>query len=479
MPKLRVLVNSAQKEGVVMNSKHIFVFSCINTETITLAKSIKEEHSYQGCSLIFAIGDRNKTVSQSKHRDLTQGHYRVIYADVYGYLATSYSSRNNYTIILLSDSEQQNLTDALRLSETFGTKPNIKIICQSTSTAAECLIDNCNIANYKACDKPAQILRVHPERMEVYDHLYKQSLFDDACVVNDEKWINVVIIGFDRYCQEMLRGCLWCAQMDGYYLRVDLINTSPTIADAFLGMCPGIAERGSQPRMGEDYYDIHFHNTTGYGTQSFWQTLSALPSISRVIIGTGSDEQNMALAIQLRAFFSGQAIDHGKFSDHSSMTQQRPRIIATVRDDVQASMINNNGLSNFREQYYQIETIGNNSSVYSSSHILANELLEMAKLAHLQYGNEQDFWKYEYFRRSSMASAIHQKYREHLISDYTVAAIVEHRRWSAYMRSTEGYQYGVARDDLAKRHPSLTAYDNLSKVEQAKDFAMNQVQFSL
>lgn len=463
-----------------MNGKQIYVFSCINTESITLARSIENEHLHLKCSFVFAIGDRNEAVSKlTQLSRLVRGHYRVSYTDAYGYMIASYTLRNHYTIILMNDNEQQNVADALRLSEAFGTRPNVQIICQSTSAAAECLIDNCNIVNYKACENPAQILRVHPERMEVYDHLYKHSLFDDACVINDEKWINIVIIGYNRYSQEMLCGCLWCAQMDGFYLRVDLINTLPTIADVFLGMCPGIAERGNQPRMGEDYYDIHFHHTTSFGSQSFWQTMNTLPSTSRVIIDTGADEQNIALALQLRAFFSGQALDHGEFSDHSSISQQRPRIIAAVRDDMQASMINNNRLSNFRGQYYQIETIGNTSSVYSSSHILANELLEIARLAHLQYGAEQDFWKYEYFRRSSMASAIHQKYREQLISDPTVAAIVEHRRWSAYMRSTEGYQYGIARDDLAKRHPSLTAYDNLSKVDQAKDFAMNQIHFSL
>ena len=66
---------------------------------------------------------------------------------------------------------------------------------------------------------------------------------------------------------------------------------------------------------------------------------------------------------------------------------------------------------------------------------------------------------YSELRRSLGIELIHD---EELVSDY------EHRRWNAYMR-TEGYVYNKTRDDIAKTHPSLIVFDDLSQAEKDKD----------
>ena len=98
----------------------------------------------------------------------------------------------------------------------------------------------------------------------------------------------------------------------------------------------------------------------------------------------------------------------------------------------------------------------------------------MALAAHLQWGDIESFNNYEYCRRSSMASAIHKKYRDELLDENEeLAAMAEHTRWNAYMRAVEGYSFGYIRDDLALRHSSLIKYSSLAPTEQAKDHRMN------
>ena len=47
-------------------------------------------------------------------------------------------------------------------------------------------------------------------------------------------------------------------------------------------------------------------------------------------------------------------------------------------------------------------------------------------------------------------------------------AMVEHDRWAAH-RYLNGWQYGEKRDDIHKRHPSLSAWETLSEGEKQKD----------
>ena len=96
--------------------------------------------------------------------------------------------------------------------------------------------------------------------------------------------------------------------------------------------------------------------------------------------------------------------------------------------------------------------------------------------------------EYEYYRNSSIAKGIHSRlmdtYCEEHFSAFdaehehyadglctcprcTKRRISEHMRWSAFMY-TQGYQFGK-RDDIARLHPDLTAWDKLPVSEQFKD----------
>jgi len=117
---------------------------------------------------------------------------------------------------------------------------------------------------------------------------------------------------------------------------------------------------------------------------------------------------------------------------------------------------------------------------YTETVIRDSELEEEALQRHLKWGNEEEFWTYEYNYRSSMASAIHMRARilcgipgadkrEENLTEYERDTIedLEHRRWNAYMRA-EGYVFSgstdkKSRNDLAKMHHDLVNYAALSE----------------
>ena len=121
---------------------------------------------------------------------------------------------------------------------------------------------------------------------------------------------------------------------------------------------------------------------------------------------------------------------------------------------------------------------------YALSFIEQEELEAEGLKYHLLWAKTEDeieknkalYEKYEYYRRSSISKALHVFHREHLgllndISDIE-DKLLEHKRWNAYMRA-EGYVYSIVKDDIAKTHPLLKPYGELSDCEKNKDQVIN------
>lgn len=142
-----------------------------------------------------------------------------------------------------------------------------------------------------------------------------------------------------------------------------------------------------------------------------------------------------------------------------------PIIQAIVFDSAKKEALD--GIKNYRGQSYDLELIGDLKTSYSEEVIIDSELEMAALTRHLRWGKEEEFWKYEYNYRASIASAIHKKMKvlckipgiekdpkERSDSELWTLRKLEHRRWNAYMRS-EGYCYAPKRNDLAKTHYCL------------------------
>jgi hypothetical protein len=106
---------------------------------------------------------------------------------------------------------------------------------------------------------------------------------------------------------------------------------------------------------------------------------------------------------------------------------------------------------------------------------------------------DSTFYRYEYYYRSSVTKAMHERLRDKLYcecllpadSAFTKAVAVadrtkrnaeqtlaicrvEHCRWNAFMR-TEGFRYAAKRNDLAKLHNNIVPTNQLSDDDLRKD----------
>lgn len=377
-------------------------------------------------------------------------------------------------VVLMDEDEELNLKKAVQIGKILTMDDRIELFVLASTPESECLLDTlADELSEKATN--TIIRRVLPIRNTVYSYLYNNSIFDDFVQIIDEKWISLVIIGLNQYSLEMLKAVLWCGQMEGYFLRVDVFDQDPRVQEIFYAQCPGIAKRGTRPRFGEDYYDINFHPDIRVETNQLFDALDKLNLPSWICIDAGNDVINIQLAMAARAYFSRRQLAMGKLVSHEKQARQHPRIQAIVQSDERALLIEDNALHNFKKQHYQVECLGKDSALFSHESIFAEAFEKLALSAHLKWGESSQFNRFEYYRRSSLATMIFKKYRDLMMPDPEMRAMVEHKRWNAYMRSTEGYQYGPWRDDLAKVHPSLLAYDNLTKLDQQKDWAISEI----
>ena len=453
-----------------------YLISFLDERSLTLAESIRNNDISEKTksNIIFTNTYTDRSLYNGLDKRAEQLGCKLSSEDICNISLKNNSPHSLVRMVLINPDENINLTVALSLSEQYRDKITAEIYVFASSKESECLLDSVDKGGQHGIVPPLKIRRVNVVRNQIYTELLNNSMFDNATEEYNEKVISILIVGLGHYGTEILKSVLWCGQMIGYVLRITVIDESPDAEDLFYMQCPGIRERGTQPQNGEDYYEITFHSGINVFSETFYNIIRGIPNTTQAFVALGDESKSLETAMALRTIFSGIQIDEGKTPSHAQSDVQKPRITAVVYNNQKANLLNQNKLANFKGQHYDIKCMASNDELYSFSNIFASDLEEMALTAHLQWGDLESFNNYEYCRRSSMASAIHKKYRDTLLKDNEeLAAMAEHCRWNAYMRSTEGYRFGYIRDDLALRHPSLVKHSSLSPTEQAKDYSMN------
>ncbi len=455
---------TANLRCLLFRSQTMYVFSGLEERSLALAEDLartKEKH-------IIAFADAGDGVSQ----ELLTGAHAIdavcLRKDILS-LRFGYRNRNaKLVFFLISDDEQKNLTGALGLAGQYGDWEHAEMYVVSTETEGELLL-------MEASQKQMRVRRINPVRSLISHTLYEEGhrLFENVRLQPDgEKLISAVIVGMDRYGTEMVKALSWYCQMDGYRVEIDAFDSDPLSEERFGAACPELLSDRLNGRKipGEAEYTIRIHPGIDVQTKQFNDMIRQLPAVTYVFVSLGSDEANIRMAAEMRMLTARYGSD--------------PQIVAVVGHSERKEALKD--IRNYRGQPYRLEFIGDERSFWSEKVIISSELEAEALKGHLKWGEEAEFWRYEYNYRSSVASAIHRRARiackmpgagkdteELTLKERDLLEDLEHRRWNAYMRS-EGYVYSgstdkASRNDLAKVHHDLVPFQALTEEEKRKD----------
>lgn len=439
----------------------VYIFSELNEKSLILAESIRRTN--KKCLLLFTDVYETEEETNFEHRKEAQSLNALCFKkDIVTVNFKFHSQKSLRSFFMIGADETENIDQALTIISTYGKHSNSRLYVFSTSIEGELLLNSAEKANIK-------VRRINEVQSFIFRNLYENGaqIFDTAKEEETGKQIHAVVLGLGRYGTEMVKALTWFCQMDGYRLKIDAYDQDEKAREKFALLCPDLIspEHNGVFIDGDSQYTINIHNNVDVRTGDFADNILSMEVPTYIFVCLGDDVQNIRTAVDMRILCERRGIN--------------PPIQAIVCNSRECKTLTN--IQNFKGQAYNIDFVGDFATSYSQK-VIINSELEMEALArHTKWGDEDSFWNFEYNYRSSTASAIHKKMKIHCgipgielpVQNRTeeekyVLRNLEHRRWSAYMRS-EGYVYAPKRNDLAKTHHCLIPYDELPEHEKAKD----------
>lgn len=454
---------SAYKKYIMSYKKDVYVFSELNEKSLALAESVRG--TYKNTEVVFAGIKSDNEESDWLVQKAKEIRAICFEKDVTELNLRFHSSEKKLVFLTISDNETVNLKYGLKLISLYDFMKNTELFVFSNEIECEVQLNAVKTENIK-------VRRISDKRSLVYTLLEAkgEKLFEEASPIpgSDKKLISAVVIGLGKYGSEMTKTLAWFGQMDGYRLEINAYDKYEKAESRFCTLCPELMDEKYNNQFtddGEAQYSITVHENIDIESRELFSALNELRDITYVFVSLGSDEANIRTSIRLRSFLAKRNL--------------YPRIQAVVNEPDRSHALK--GIANHSNQTYDIDFVGDVKSFYAVGSIIDSAIDAEALKRHMKWGKEDDFWKYEYNYRSSVASALHRRMKavcnipgvdklpsEREEGEKLKLRMLEHRRWNAYMRS-EGFTFSPVRNNLAKTHNCLITYDDLTEEEKAKD----------
>lgn len=486
---------SAYRQYILSFWKHTHVFSELNEKTLALAESILEKDKktrkikfIPSALVVFTdVLETEDEASLDLIEEAKELGALLFSRDLESIKYRRKRTMRRVTFYLISDDEAEKIRHAEAMMNAYDYE-GVTLHLFSNDIRSDLLLTTHSVEHMK-------ITRLNDVQSLIYHDLDEHGLrlFRHARQELDgQKVISAVVVGLGKYGIEMVKALSWFCQLDGYRVKIHAFDRDENAADRFADRCPDLMNPlyNGCNTPGEARYEIHIHSGIDAGSYRFVEEFSKIHDVSFIFICLSSDLINLTTSVKIRSLCEQiRYIDGDRKPDIETViydeTVCNTMSIVWDQGQTQDSPV---GITNFKSQPYNIRMIGMLKHFYSIDTLINSDLIEAGLQVHLRWGEAQDFWKYEYNYRSSIAKALHERLRakaeihipgadkpwdERTPDEKLAIGRIEHIRWNAYMRS-EGYRYSgshdkASRNDLGKLHHNLVPVTELSDEDLRKD----------
>lgn len=429
-----------------------YIFSCVNTRTLTLSKDISKK--FKNATIIFCNSEDTEVTVKGNIICLKGGISEI---------SLWFLKLVNHAVVFVADDDETlNISEAIRFADRIkedrplmeglkkkaSDEEGIDVYYFSSLSRAGTLLNGIGVHGLR-------IRRINEIQSVVYNFIYDNPVIGHHDENNE---INIAVIGFGRYGEEFVKAAVWSGQHESYKLNISVFDIEE-VKTSFEIKCPELVETEKLSDKAEVSYKLNFFDEKDIFKTRF-EDIPEMKSIGMVFIALGDDELNFDAAVYLRECFERLKIKPKIYTALSSVGLDEKDVI---------------DITNHKKHQYDISFILP-EKIYTYDKILNVALEKMGKKMYLTWcgsangGDFDDFYNYEFNYRSSIAASTFWQIRKRLGFNTDVTdenQRLEHWRWNAYMRS-EGFRYAPSRNDIAKEHHNLVLYDELD--EKTKEY---------
>ncbi len=453
--------------------KEIYYFSELNDNSLALARNVKNVRRENKPLIVFCSYEGESDYN-SNLIDRTKKLGAICLSKELSDIRIKKSERISVRkFYFIGNDESCNVKDSLELIEECVNTPYLntranEVYVFATSAGSEMLIDSANKGNLK-------VRRVDVVRNLVYRVMEDYPIFDRYTQDGEAKKLNVLIAGVGKCGTEILRALCWCGQMIGYELNVHVVDKKKRISTILESFAPELSKLNGEKIKGEEYHNVRFYDKIDVLDSTFTEVVESIGEITTAYVTLGDDDLNIETAKKL-------SILTARYANVNNCST--PLILSAVYDTIKTqTFMKNGGFKSINGENIDVKLIGDSESCYSIYSVELPEIEKEALECHLKWSdytnrseNTDKFEKLEYYRRASMAESLHLRLKDKLNINFNTQSEnklkeLEHKRWNAFMRS-EGFVLGEKKDFVAKTHPMLVPYEELSEYEKDKDGAV-------